>query len=217
MNGEKLDNSEFHGKVLSRRSVAKELNDDARVLELFCGEGLMYSAVWNRFNGICADKDNDKVLRAASSRSSWGCYQCDSVRALRDGWLSSLPFDVVDIDAYGEPWTAFIAFIDGHRAFPPSGTTVILTDGFWPQRHNSIWPKSLFGPTYSETRMSGVSDQAYVSMAVEKITGCALKRGLMVDSSESKKRNYAARGVGHHIFVIRKATAGLPIREGTLE
>ena len=75
------------------------------------------------------DLDESKADLAAKSRGSWACYHGDSEKALGFGWMSHVPFRVVDVDAYGEPWKFFLAWLQSDRERAPV-TDLVLTDGY---------------------------------------------------------------------------------------
>lgn len=195
----KKDNSEGDHKTIVRQRVAGLIGNDSVVLETMCGGGTMYERVWNRFTyGIAIDKDEKKVAAQAARRPSWGCYCGDSIRALADSWLADVEFGVVDIDAYGDPWGCVLAFIDHHRAYPESGTTIVVTDGFWPQRNSTWWPKTIS----NGERRSGISDELYIDIVAEVVVNRCFARGLEADHLLSERRKRWAQGVGQHAFRI---------------
>lgn len=134
--------SALGAKQAQRLEVAHGLPSTARVLEMFAGEGGLYRGVWARFTGICVDKVAAKVAQAARQRPRWGCYEGDAVRFLACG-MAPEPWDVVDLDAYGEPWPALRAWATSTRAFAPV-THLFCTDGYRRQRNLSAPSRTLF-------------------------------------------------------------------------
>lgn len=126
----KRDNSATNAKVFARQRVAEGLGADARILECFCGAGLMYEMCWSSFSrGATIDTKDGAVEQAARERPTWAVYQGDAEKCLLGGWMSHVPFDLVDIDAYGSPWPFLLAWASSDRARAPQ-TRFILTDGY---------------------------------------------------------------------------------------
>lgn len=98
----------------------------------------MFAAAWSSFAGACMDEDERKVRDAATARPRWACYRGDTERALLAGWMGHVPFDVVDIDAYGSPWPFAFAWCRSGRLRAPV-THLFLTDGY--MDHADIAPR----------------------------------------------------------------------------
>lgn len=123
------DNGSFRMKERLRASAAKLLRPYDHVLELYAGGGRLYEACWSRALGATMDKDEVKAREAAITRPGWTVGCGDSIRAISGGWLAHVPFRVVDIDAWGEPWGALHAWCHSARERAPV-TTLFLTDGY---------------------------------------------------------------------------------------
>ena len=123
------DNGSFVAKARQRLVIAATLPASARVLEGFSGEGRIWRAAWSGFDGACIDKVEAKARDAAAARPRWACYSGDTERALLAGWMGHVPFDVVDLDAYGSPWPFFLAWCRSTRE-RATVTHVFLTDGY---------------------------------------------------------------------------------------
>lgn len=155
----KVDNSAWAIKQAMRQRVARELAPSARVLEAFAGEGRMFRAVWHTFRGVCMDLDAVKVEAAARERQRWACYHGDSLKALDAGWFAHVPFDVVDLGSYGEPWSFLRAWCESERE-RAQVTHLFLTDGYYARR--SIGGcRALWG----DSKARNHSSSAYVAQA----------------------------------------------------
>jgi hypothetical protein len=198
----KKHNSKVAHKLLVRQRVAGLLGNSAEILETFSGEGLMYDGCWSMFSGACIDSDAAKARDSARSRPRWRTYCGDTGRALSAGWLSSVAFDVVDIDPYGEPWPYVRAFFDTERAMPDQWW-LILTDGYWPQMNRSGMSKTLFGDRCGQ-RISGVSAASYIEMSRDFIGGEAERVGFVVGGMVSQRQDKRTAGVGQHVALIQR-------------
>ena len=88
----KKDNSSLRVKVALRRAF---LPKDARVLDLFCGDGCMYRAV---YRGHCAKYLGLDKVKTHDCRI---CMIVDNQKWLSEQALAG--FNVFDLDAYGSP------------------------------------------------------------------------------------------------------------------
>jgi len=140
-----VDNGAGIAKQRLRAQECHGLGPDARILEMFTGEGYLYRSLWHRWRGLTIDMDEAKVRAAAKERPSWACYKADSLRAVRGGIASSVPFDVVDMDAYGAPWKFLRAWMLSERE-RAEVTTIFLTDGYSNRPINV--DRALFGVDY---------------------------------------------------------------------
>lgn len=193
------DNSAWALKQAIRQRVADGLADGSEVLEAFAGEGKMYRSVWRRFRGACIDLDAKKAEAAACERPDWAVYMGDSIKALRGGWMAHRRFDVVDLDAYGEPWTAFGAWCDSSRA-RADVTSIVLTDGYFARR-GLAGCRVLWG----EGKARSCSREQYFEQARSFVksrldaNGLALSRGLQTHLSKNGRMAYytlAVRAAG---------------------
>lgn len=99
----------------------------ASVLDLFAGDGAMYRAVWSQaadYHGC----DNEEWYR--DGRKVW---ICDNLRLLRAIDLS--PFNVYDLDAYGQPWDQLYLLAARRRLDPGERAVIVCTIGM---RHAMI-------------------------------------------------------------------------------
>lgn len=143
MSAGQKDNGSFVAKQRQRLRVAACLPPGARVLDGFAGEGRIWRGCWSSFAGACLDKDERKVREAARERAGWACYAGDTERALGGGFMRHVPFDVVDLDAYGSPWPFLWAWLRSERVRAPL-THVFLTDGYMRQASRARACSALF-------------------------------------------------------------------------
>lgn len=100
------------------REYCLERISDPRVLEVFCGSGVMYDRVWNNadhYLGIDKKKFFDKRNKM--------CGDAEKLVSKLDPSL----FNIFDIDAYGSPYTILKMIVD--RVVPSGDMAFILTDG----------------------------------------------------------------------------------------
>ena len=92
--GVKTNNAKTNAKQILRESIFDNIRD-ARVLEVYCGSGEMYNAVWNKaqkYTGI------DKVKYFDERHTICG----DAEKAIR--LVDVNDYNVFDVDAYGSPY-----------------------------------------------------------------------------------------------------------------
>lgn len=115
--GKKTDNASYPAKRLIRKDVFG-IHDDVRVLEVFCGSGIMYRDVWKdaeKYKGIDKRKFFDERDLICG----------DSMKALTLVDLNG--FNVIDIDAYGSPYNELNYIIENMRF--DERKTFVITDG----------------------------------------------------------------------------------------
>lgn len=95
---------------------------EAHVFDAFCGEsGAMYDAVWHRAASYVGC--DFKIEWPDRRRRFVG----DSLRVMRAIDLS--PFNVFDLDAYGDPWKHMLVLADRRAWAPGEVGAVALTEG----------------------------------------------------------------------------------------
>lgn len=164
-------NSSLRLKQTLRLQATRDLPSSARVLEGFAGEGGMYRSCWARFAGACMDNVAHKAAWAARTRPNWTCWEGDTLKALEAGMFPE-PFDVVDLDAYGEPWPFVRAWATSSRQFA-TVTHLFLTDGYRRQRNLAAASRALWG----DDRPSSHRGRAPAHKAVE----AAIRSGTLAD------------------------------------
>jgi predicted RNA-binding protein len=117
--GVKTNNAKIDAKINLRRDIDCS---DKSVLEVFCGDGVMFSDVWKdakHYEGIDIKKyDNDKRI----------VHIGDAATILKKIDLST--FDVFDIDAYGSPYECLFIILDKiGRAPIKKDIYFVITDG----------------------------------------------------------------------------------------
>lgn len=137
------DNGSHAAKTILRQRVLAA-TPGARVLEGFTGEGRMYRSVWcDAAAGATIDILQAKARDAARERPAWAVYRGDTEKALRAGWAGHVPWEIVDLDAYGSPWPFVMAWFESRRLRAPT-TTLILTDGYMRQASMANPCRALF-------------------------------------------------------------------------
>lgn len=107
-------------KVGLRRRVLDQVKP-ARVLDLFCGEQVLWRAVWQYAQEYVGCDDTPWTM-AEDPR-----YACDNRRLLR--CLDLQAFNVFDLDAFGSPWEQ-MTILAARRAWRPGEIgAVVVTDG----------------------------------------------------------------------------------------
>ena len=116
--GVKTNNARTNAKTEIRETAFGEIDGDKHTLEVFCGAGEMYHAVWNRsdsYTGI------DKVKYFDERRTICG----DARKAIR--LVDIGIFNIFDIDAYGSPYEILADILP--RVGPHRKIAFVLTDG----------------------------------------------------------------------------------------
>lgn len=92
----KTDNSNKYAKAALRK---KFLPHNARVLDLFCGNGEMYKLAYKGnvayYHGVDKEKIHDDTI----------CTLCDNIDFIKNNDISK--YNVFDLDDYGCPWPLF--------------------------------------------------------------------------------------------------------------
>lgn len=197
----KRDNGARIGKERLRQRLARSLEADAKVLDCFAGEGAMYHAVWSRFAGATIDKDRAKALRAAAERPRWSVYAGETVSAIRGGWMRHVPFDLVDVDAYGSPWDVVHAWILSNRERAEL-TTLVLTDGYTAQASIAPPCKILFR---EDRKRRNRTPAEVIEVATLRVSAWAETSGLEVrrfDSFKLSRRNRNRQPMWAHVLEL---------------
>lgn len=169
------DNGSFAPKARLRVELLAALGRP-RVLEGFTGEGRLYRACWSGCAGATIDKDEGKARDAARERPTWAVYQGDTRNALRAGWMAHVPFEVVDLDAYGSPWGFVQAWFASSRARAPL-THILLTDGYMVNACTAMPCRVLFpgfgaGDTEIRDRAHRLTKEACAAGTIDNREGC---------------------------------------------
>jgi len=114
---QKTDNRNLRQKVDLRAAICAQLTEPLRVLDLFSGEGRLWSAMRERF-AIASYTPVDEKPRQP------GCIRMKvDARTVRAFKVQN--FNCIDIDSYGEPWEVFAAILPNIK----TQTAVFLTYG----------------------------------------------------------------------------------------
>lgn len=191
-----VDNGDITSKAQMRQRAARSLPSAALVLEACTGDGKLYDAAWFRFRGVTCDINVDKVSTAARTRPGWLCIHGDSTLLAEAGAFDAVPFAVVDLDYYGSPWPACLAYIRTHTAWPDV-THVFLTDGYAVRANMAGQDRALFPGVgrSARTTTAQVFEQAQRVIADE-----ASKHGLDADVLASVTHSSVSY---HHIALTR--------------
>lgn len=117
-NGKKTNNARVDAKVLLRESIFNEFQYAPSVLEIFCGSGEMYDAVWKnatKYNGVDVNKYFDERDTICG----------DAEKALKI--INIKQYEVFDIDAYGSPYDILYKILNDIGDFRKFG--FVITDG----------------------------------------------------------------------------------------
>lgn len=122
------DNSTLFKKLQLRRSVLAQL-EQPFVLETHGGYGKVWQQVYAHIEqGVVLEKDPKRTGVLAQQRPTWAVYEGDCVAALREGAGSHLAVNLLDVDPYGEPWSAIEAFLMSDRPHPAT-LRIVVNDG----------------------------------------------------------------------------------------
>jgi len=151
----KKDNSHPDVKRLLRREALKRLENPV-VLETHGGEGELRRACYYGLPGLICEKDPVKVAKLARDFPSTAVYQGDSLRLLRSGDLG-MEFNLLDIDAYGDPWPHIDHVL--HSNCVADRAVLVVTDGL-----------------IQGVRLGGSWTKGSLSVAVERLGNDLFKR-----------------------------------------
>ena len=134
-------------KVLIREHVFDEVAKAGRgvhVLDAYAGEGHLYRRVWHKADSYVGCDET-------FYRDERSLYCCDNKRLLRAINLNR--FTVVDLDAFGEPWSCMTILSARRRLVAEEVLGVVITDGSGMPARLSKHPAALL-------RAAGLSDLA---------------------------------------------------------
>ena len=125
----KKDNGGFARKAALRLHVVKSLRP-AMILETHGGLGKLYQSCyeWLGAGGVVFETDARKSPVLARQRPTWRVYETAADVAIANGVVADVPFDLVDLDPYGDPWSTLIPFFERHRVWPET-LGVVVNDG----------------------------------------------------------------------------------------
>jgi hypothetical protein len=114
----KKDNSGIKDKIALRKRAIEQIKKhtgDLVVLDAYAGSGKLYERFYRGMLGVAMDSSEEKCAYLANQRPTWPVYECDAPAAIAAGIASNIPFSIVDIDPYGDPWPCISAFLDSDR------------------------------------------------------------------------------------------------------
>lgn len=198
------DNSTLWRKVLLRKAALRELAEPPVVLEAFGGYGQLFNECYQRFErGVVLEKDSEKVDYLASQRPTWSVYECDNVTALAAGAGSHLKVNFLDLDAWGDPFGALRAFLQGHGKTCSPRLLVVVTDG-WRRKvqHKGAWHTKELGPFVQ--RFGNDLAKDYLALAREVVTAIASGSGFEVESMKGYYCGHANL-MAHYRLILNRA------------
>ena len=114
--GKQKDNSTFLEKVALRRRMLGQVEQAPVVMETHGRFGKIWAKVYGGVrDGVVFEKDSNRAAILARQRRTWAVYEGDCVNALLAGAGAHLEVNVLDLDPYGEPWSALSAFMESDR------------------------------------------------------------------------------------------------------
>lgn len=121
-----LDNSTLPEKARLRNQVLSKTRPKPMVLESHGGYGRIYERTWYKAGaGIVIEKDPIKADHLARQRPNWAVFQGDCEKAIAAGLGRSTPFDIIDLDPYGQPFSVLDALALPGRVFPDEWHLVV--------------------------------------------------------------------------------------------
>lgn len=125
-----VDNSSLEFKSKQRREVCETIGRPPVVLEAYGEFGIVFGRAYREFDawGVTLDKDQKKVHHLAVQRPNWIVCRGDSARLIEAGLCGWMPFDILDVDAWGSPWPVVLGFFKSERAIK-SPLWIVATDG----------------------------------------------------------------------------------------
>jgi hypothetical protein len=122
------DNSTGAQKASLRKVMLQHVETPV-IMEAYAGAGHLWRACYSDIEaGIAFEKDDGKIETIAYQRPTWSVYQADCVYAIRSGAGSHLHINVLDLDPYGSPWPALLAFFQSERP-RPGEVWIVVNDG----------------------------------------------------------------------------------------
>ena len=112
---EQKDNSSSKVKIYLRK---KYLPKNARVLDLFCGSGIIYHNVYKDKTAFYVGLDKEKV------HNDKICIKTNNIAFVSKNNIND--FNVFDLDDYGSPWKLFYLIL---KKFQNKKATFFITDG----------------------------------------------------------------------------------------
>jgi hypothetical protein len=146
-------------KIEIRQRVLAQVKP-AKVLDLFCGRGEMYRAVWRNaasYTG-CDERPWDWKLDPPR-------FVADNRRLLR--CLDLAQFNIFDLDAYGSPWEQAEIILHRRKWEPGERGGIIVTDGSSLKLRWGQMPKAL-------ARIAGVTQGVPTTASVADLQTRAL-------------------------------------------
>tara|TARA_Y100000310_G_scaffold321114_1_gene378344 strand:- start:119 stop:724 length:606 start_codon:yes stop_codon:yes gene_type:complete len=175
------DNSQWKNKITLRRHILTRLPVRS-VLEVFAGNGVMNRRCYSDIDyGVALDKDTKKCKQFARIRPSWAVYEVDAVQALAGGMADAGAFDLIDFDAWGDPWRAIYAYAD-NCATAPDRLGIVVTDGLRRKlNYASAFPRHM-EPEVQKYGGRNVSYQ-YRTIVLERLDDIGRRLGMSVEQS----------------------------------
>jgi hypothetical protein len=123
VSGSQTDNGDPEAKIALRLHAFTWAPERPAVLDLFAGEGHMYREAWKpacgRYLGI------EKRFRRPAGDPAGECWRGDNAQLLKRA-MAAGPWDVIDLDAYANPWILLRQVL---RLQPARDLVVTATEG----------------------------------------------------------------------------------------
>lgn len=122
------DNSTLNKKVALRKIVLAEV-DSPIILETHGGVGEIYKRCYGAIpHGMVCEQDRELLAILARQRPTWRVYGGDSSELLQAGLAADVPFNVIDLDPYGELWPTLDGYFQSDR-LRPDVLHIVVNDG----------------------------------------------------------------------------------------
>lgn len=96
-----LDNGDFDAKLLVRAGALDVAPKKPKILDCFAGEGHMYERAWKA--AASAYLGMDKRFSRPRGHVNGECWRGDNEKLIARA-MARAPWDIVDLDAYANPW-----------------------------------------------------------------------------------------------------------------
>ncbi len=121
-------NTTFKEKAALCRTMMRRVKEPV-IMETHGGLGRLWKACYRSVKeGVVFEKHPVRADWLALQRPTWAVYEADCVRALTSGVGAHLTINILDLDPWGDPWPAILAFFGSER--PRADTLwVVVNDG----------------------------------------------------------------------------------------
>jgi hypothetical protein len=200
-----FDNKTKQQKISLRRRMLREVEHPV-VMETHGGAGVLWRECYSHIaDGVVFEKDPSKTKRLAQQRPDWAVYEGECENALLHGVGAHLPINFLDLDPYGEPWTAMDAFFESERP-RPERMIVVVNDG--------LRQKIQYGGAWSTGSMEAMVQtygndlyDVYLEVCLELVKEKAAKAGYALDRFTGYYCGYNGQMTHYGAVLTRGPTA----------